>query len=98
MHGKGVYVWKDGRKYEGEYMYDKKHGHGIYVWADGRKYEGQWAYGKQHGKGKYTLPEGLVRTGLWEDGKRTKWLDGDDGELDGKENQPNGMGRSVIKN
>jgi hypothetical protein len=25
MHGKGVYVWKDGRKYEGEYFNDKKH-------------------------------------------------------------------------
>lgn len=25
MHGKGVYSWKDGRKYEGEYQEDKKH-------------------------------------------------------------------------
>ena len=24
MHGKGVYTWKDGRKYEGEYKNDKK--------------------------------------------------------------------------
>lgn len=23
MHGKGVYTWKDGRKYEGEYQNDK---------------------------------------------------------------------------
>lgn len=46
MHGGGVYTWQDGRKYEGEYQYDKKHGSGTYVWADGRKYEGEWAYGK----------------------------------------------------
>jgi len=26
MHGRGVYTWKDGRKYEGEYLNDKKHG------------------------------------------------------------------------
>ena len=26
MHGKGVYTWRDGRKYEGEYQFDKKHG------------------------------------------------------------------------
>ena len=26
MHGKGIYTWKDGRKYEGEYLNDKKHG------------------------------------------------------------------------
>lgn len=25
MHGKGTYIWKDGRKYEGEYQNDKKH-------------------------------------------------------------------------
>ncbi len=30
MHGKGVYEWKDGRKYEGEYQNDKKHGFGCY--------------------------------------------------------------------
>jgi len=24
MHGKGTYTWKDGRKYEGEYVDDKK--------------------------------------------------------------------------
>lgn len=32
MHGKGVYTWKDGRKYEGEYINDKKHGNGVYTW------------------------------------------------------------------
>lgn len=36
MHGKGIYTWKDGRRYEGEYQFDKKHGYGIYIWADGR--------------------------------------------------------------
>ena len=46
MHGRGVYTWKDGRKYEGDYQYDKKHGFGKYTWADGRQYEGNWAYGK----------------------------------------------------
>lgn len=25
MHGKGVYTWKDGRKYDGDYLNDKKH-------------------------------------------------------------------------
>ena len=42
MHGKGIYTWKDGRKYEGMYLFDKKSGYGVYQWADGRKYEGQW--------------------------------------------------------
>ena len=30
MHGNGCYKWKDGRKYDGEYCYDKKHGYGTY--------------------------------------------------------------------
>lgn len=36
MHGKGIYKWKDGRMYDGEYAEDKKNGYGVYVWADGR--------------------------------------------------------------
>lgn len=49
MHGKGVYTWPDGRKYEGDYKYDKKSGRGVYYWADGRsiyfvnlEYDGEW--------------------------------------------------------
>lgn len=40
MHGKGLYTWLDGRKYEGDYENDKKHGLGVYTWADGRIYSG----------------------------------------------------------
>ncbi len=40
MHGKGVYTWKDGRRYEGEYINDKKQGYGKYIWTDGRIYMG----------------------------------------------------------
>jgi hypothetical protein len=57
MHGTGIYTWKDGRRYEGEYLHDKKNGYGVYSWADGRsiilfnlqflkEYEGMWANGK----------------------------------------------------
>ena len=74
MHGHGTYRWKDGRKYEGYYEYDKKHGFGVYEWADGRKYEGNWSNGKQHGQGKYILSDGKIRIGVWENGKRLQWL------------------------
>ena len=30
MHNRGIYSWKDGRKYEGEYQQDLKHGFGVY--------------------------------------------------------------------
>lgn len=68
MHGRGVYVWKDGRKYEGEYKEDKKDGFGTYTWADGKKYSGEWRNSKRHGKGiyisyvgKYILSDGTAR-------------------------------------
>jgi len=78
MHGMGLYTWKDGRRYQGMYIYDKKHGYGIYQWSDGRRYEGQWSQGKQHGYGAYIQPgtTGQYETkyGLWEMGRRIKWL------------------------
>lgn len=40
MEGIGLYIWPDGRRYEGEYFQDKKHGKGIYSWVDGRIYDG----------------------------------------------------------
>lgn len=39
MHGFGTFLWPDGRKYEGEYQYNKKHGRGILTKADGQEYE-----------------------------------------------------------
>ena len=46
MHGKGVFSWLDGRKYEGEYQEDNKHGYGEFTWPDGRLYRGFWENGK----------------------------------------------------
>lgn len=35
MHGKGVFTWPDGRRFEGFYINDKKHGDGLFTWPDG---------------------------------------------------------------
>ena len=40
MNGKGITTWQDGKKYNGEYLDDKKHGYGIFEWNNGKKYEG----------------------------------------------------------
>lgn len=32
MQGKGTFSFKDGRKYIGEYLEDKKHGQGTFEW------------------------------------------------------------------
>jgi hypothetical protein len=77
MHGRGIFTWPDGRKYEGEYYNDKKHGVGTYTWADGKRYEGEWQNGRQNGSGIMYTPEngGKGRTGQWFQGKRVKWSD-----------------------
>ena len=46
MHGDGIFTWNDGRRYEGEYLNDKKHGQGKFTWPSGMVYDGAWANGK----------------------------------------------------
>ena len=52
MHGKGTYVCKDGSKYEGNYVENRKEGFGKFTFASGNVYEGEWKDGKQDGIGK----------------------------------------------
>ena len=35
MHGKGQFVWPDGKTYEGEFVNEKKEGYGVYMMPDG---------------------------------------------------------------
>ena len=72
MHGYGEFRWKDGKKYAGYYLHDKKEGFGIYYWANpNRVYIGFWKGGKQDGIGKYINPK-ITRFGLWKNGEREK--------------------------
>ncbi len=32
MEGYGIFTWPDGRKYEGDYVDDKKEGNGVFYW------------------------------------------------------------------
>ncbi len=75
MDGQGVFIWPDGRKYNGEYKQDKKEGYGIFEWDDKRKYKGYWNNGKQHGEGEFYNPkEKCWKRGVWNDGKRVRWV------------------------
>jgi hypothetical protein len=74
MHGYGEFRWKDGKRYIGYYVHDKKEGFGIYYWASlNRMYIGFWKGGKQEGVGKYINPK-TVRYGYWRNGEREKWF------------------------
>jgi hypothetical protein len=46
MHGYGLLTWKDGKKYEGYFVNDKREGQGKFTWKDGRIYDGMWKDGK----------------------------------------------------
>ena len=37
----GLYKFKSGARYDGEYEENKKHGQGTFYYPDGSKYEGQ---------------------------------------------------------
>ena len=38
----GIFYYKNGSKYNGEWKNDKKEGKGIFYWNDGAKYDGEW--------------------------------------------------------
>ena len=74
-HGKGVRVWADGSRYEGDWYQDKMHGFGVLVRSGpkGERYEGQWIHGIRQGRGiaswghslggRYTNPLGHIVDG-----------------------------------
>ena len=68
MNGKGVFKWKDGEKYIGNYLNNLKHGFGKYEYNSNQYYEGFWVNNKQHGKGLYYL-NGKKLNGLFRYGK-----------------------------
>ena len=46
MNGKGIFKWKDGRSYTGDYKNDVKEGYGTFNWPDNRSHSGYWKNGK----------------------------------------------------
>ena len=75
MEGKGIFLWPDGRKYEGEFKNDKKNGYGEFTSSDGKKYKGEWKDGKQNGEGELFNPkDNTWKKGIWANGKRVKWI------------------------
>ena len=58
LNGQGIYVFPDGKKYEGEYQKGYQHGHGIYTWPDGGNYVGEFKDGQFNGKGTQTWAQG----------------------------------------
>lgn len=72
MHGRGVYEQKDGRKYDGEFVGNRRNGQGSSKAADGSEYEGGWKNDVYHGHGTLKQKGKLPWTyaGDWIGGKR----------------------------
>ena len=69
-HGKGIYQFSDGDRYEGEWENGQQHGKGIYQFSDGNRYKGNWENGQQHGKGICQFSDGSRYKGNWENGQQ----------------------------
>ena len=84
MHGRGVFEWSNGFRYEGELRDGKQYGYGTYMGANGERYEGGWREGRPHGQGTYVQGDGTTYEGAWRDGcfgdRESRWASiGNDG-------------------
>lgn len=46
-HGKGIYHFVNGDKYDGEWYKGVRHGYGVHIAKDGKMYKGNWADDKR---------------------------------------------------
>lgn len=68
--GKGIAVYSNGDKYEGEFVYGIREGNGKYYWKDGEKFEGTFKNNKRNGFGKYYDAKGsLIEQGNYINGE-----------------------------
>lgn len=62
--------FRDGRKFDGEFVDDKIHGKGTFMWGDGRIYVGAYKNDTKHGYGEFYWPDGRCFKGNWGSGKQ----------------------------
>lgn len=63
--GEGIYHFKGGARYDGEWQKGLKHGRGKFTYPDGSTYCGHWKKNMKHGFGKYTYENGDYFEGNW---------------------------------
>lgn len=69
-----LYVWPDGRSYEGAVSSNDTipfaNGTGLHKWPDGSWYQGEWLLNKRWGYGTMTWADGTSWTGRWFNDRR----------------------------
>ena len=63
--GKGIFYFKNGDIYEGDYKNGFREGHGTYKYANGEKFEGDFIKGKAEGFGIVYYKNGYYYKGNW---------------------------------
>ena len=99
----GIHQWKNGSKYQGQFLNGLFHGKGVYSWSNKKMYDGNWLNGKMNGKGKFIYQDGSIYEGEFVDGKKSgygvyKWENDKYYEGKWKNDKQNGYGVYHDKN
>ncbi len=70
MEGEGIFKWKDGSMYKGNFYKGNINGNGIFNWQDGRIYKGEFLNGEIEGKGEFIWPNNHKYIGSYIKGKK----------------------------
>ena len=71
-NGRGIYLYADGNRYEGDFQNGLPNGTGKISYYNGDVYEGEIEKGSLHGKGIMISANGNKVQGIWESGKFIK--------------------------
>ena len=66
--GQGTFQWPSGRRYVGEFSFNKPNGNGVYFFPNGDRYEGEVRDWIPNGDGTLTRADGDVFSGKWNGG------------------------------
>lgn len=80
--GRGIYIWKDWGRYEGDFDKGVISGLGKRTYSSGNVYVGEFSNGKKHGRGEMRFKNGDKYEGEWDDEDfhgegRYTWKSGD---------------------
>ncbi len=67
-NGKGVYIYTNGYKYQGNFINGKREGYGQLSNPIGESYDGMWKDDNFHGQGTYIWSNGAKYIGEWKNG------------------------------
>ena len=67
-NGQGIFVYRTGAVYVGEFRNGEIHGSGVCEYKDGSRYEGAWKHRLPDGYGTKRYADGTTRNGYWKKG------------------------------